>query len=223
MKRFWLCATGVFASLGVVVAAPIACPTGASLATLIALPTTGPNAGCQSQDKIFSNFTYSPLTGGVSASNITAGLVFQQVGGNTDIHGWNFIPTVGSWATGFTLSFTISVAPGNPGTVIFASKDQIDSGLVPNNVVMTDIQTGVGTLTTRGLTTAAETLQVSYPGLQSITTTSTATIAGGNGLLSFEQEWFESIGSSTPEPAAMFLVGTGILGLSLLRRRKHSA
>jgi hypothetical protein len=213
----------VFASLGVVVAAPIACPTGASLATLIALPTTGPNAGCQSQDKIFSNFAYSPLTGGVSASNITAGLVFQQVGGTTDIHGWNFIPTVGSWGTGFTLSFTISVATGNPGVSIFASKDQIDTGLVPNNIVMTDIQTGVGTLTTTGASTAAETLQVSYPGLQSITTTSTATITGGNGLLSLEQEWFENIASSTPEPAAMFLVGTGLLGLSLLRRRKHSA
>ncbi len=220
MNRFTLYATGVLASVGIAFAAPIACPTDATLATLIALPTTGPNAGCQSQDKIFSGFTY---TGGgtVTAADINAGLVFQQPGGNTDIHGWNFIPAGGSWTTGFTLSFTISVAPGNPDVSIFASKDQIDTGLVPNGIVMSDVQTGVGTLTTLGLTTAQETLQVSYPSMQSVSATSTATIPTGDGLLSFEQEWFENTASSVPEPSAMFLLGTGLLGVSLLRLRLH--
>jgi len=219
-RLFLLYATGVFASVGVMAGAPIACPTGVTLATLIALPTTGPDAGCQSQDKIFSDFVYTPLAGGTSASNITAGLVFQQPSSSTDIHGWNFIPTSGSWTTGFTLSFTISVAPGFPNVSIFASKDQIDSGFVPNGVVLTDIQTGVGTLTTNGTTTGNETLQVSYPGLQSITTTATATVPTGDTLLSFEQEWFEHT-AGVPEPAAMFLVGTGLLGLSLLRLRRQ--
>ena len=218
MRKLSLLAMGVFASVGVMLAAPIACPTGVSLATLIALPTTGPDAGCQSQDKIFSNFSYSPLAGGVAASNVKVGLVFQQIGGNTDIHGWNFIPNVGSWSAGFTLSFTISVVPGNPGIVIRTSKDQIDTGLLPNGVVMRDIQTGVGTLTTQGLA-GLETTQVSYGGTQSITTTSTATIPNGSGLLSFEQEWFEQV--PVPEPAATLMVGSGLLSLGLLRLRRQ--
>jgi hypothetical protein len=222
MSKFLTLAIGVFALAGVMPATPIACPSGGSLAVLIALPTTGPDAGCQSQDKIFSNFAYDPLGGSVSASNITAGLVFQQPGGNTDIHGWNFIPTVGSWATGFTLSFTISIAPGNPNVSIFASKDQIDSGLLPNGVVMTDVQTGVGTLTTTGVA-GSETLQVSYPGLQSITTSSAATIPTGSGLLSFEQEWFESTANATPEPITMLLAGAGLLCLGFLQRRPRKA
>ncbi len=219
MSRFTLYATGVLASVGIAFAAPIACPTGVTLATLIALPTTGPNAGCQSQDKIFSGFTYTG-GGAITAADINVGLVFQQPSSNTDIHGWNFIPVGGSWSTGFTLSYTISVAPGNPNTSIFASKDQIDTGLVPNGIVLTDVQTGVGTLMPVGAL-GQETKQVTYSGLQSITTTSTATIPTGTGLLSLEQEWFENTASSVPEPAAMFLLGTGLLGVSLLRRRLH--
>jgi len=219
MSRFLLYATGVFASVGVMFAAPIACPTGVSLATLIALPTAGANAGCQSQDKVFSDFTYSTGAGGVSAANVMAGLVLQT-GGSTDIHGWNFIPSVGSWATGFTISFTISVAPGNPNLTIFASKDQIDTGFVPNGIVMTDVQTGVGTLKMVGIL-GEETAQVLYPGITSITTTSTVIVPSGDGLLSYEQEWFETTAATAPEPAAMFLAGVGILGLSLLRRRRH--
>ena len=114
------------------------------------------------------------------------------------------------------------MAPGNPNVSIFTSKDQIDSGLVPNGVVVTDIQTGVGTLTTLGVL-GQETAQVAYPGLQSITTTSTASIPAGNGLLSFEQEWFERTASSVPEPAGMSLIGAGLLGLSLLRLRRRKA
>jgi len=222
MSKFLLYSGVVFAAVGVMPAAPIACPTGAvPLATLVALPTTGADAGCQSQDKIFSDFVYTPLTGGTVASAITAVLVFEQPGSGTDIHGWDFTPTTGSWTTGFTLSFTISVAPGFPDVSIFASKDQIDSGLVPNGLVMSDIQTGVGTLVTNGTSTALETEQVMYSGVQSITTTSTADIPSGDTLLSFGQEWFEHT-DAVPEPAPMFLVGAGLLGLRLfgLRRRR---
>ncbi len=219
MWRFTLYAAGMLASVGIVFAAPIACPANATLATLIALPTTGPNAGCQSQDKIFSSFAYSG-GGGVAATDVLAGLVLQQAGG-TDIHGWVFVPADGTWTTGFTLSYTISVAPGNPGLVIFASKDQIDSGFLPNGIVMTDVQTGVGTLTTKG-GLGLETTQVLYPGLTSVTTVATAVIPAGNGLLSLEQEWFEeTVAATVPEPAAMFLVGAGLVGLSLLRRHQR--
>jgi hypothetical protein len=219
MSRFTLYATGVLASVGIVFGAPIACPTNATLATLIALPTTGPNAGCQSQDKIFSNFAYSG-GGTVASTDVLAGLVFQKAGVTTDIHGWNFLPAGGTWTAGFTLSYTISVAPGNPNVAIFASKDQIDSGFVPNGVLMTDVQTGVGTLTMQGMP-GLETTQVLYPGLQSVSTVATAVIPSGNGLLSLEQEWFETTVATAPEPAAMFLAGVGLVGLSLLRRRKR--
>jgi hypothetical protein len=87
---------------------------------------------------------------------------------------------------------------------------------------MTDVQTGVGTLTTTGVA-GSETLQVSYPGLQSITTSSAATIPTGSGLLSFEQEWFESTANATPEPITMLLAGAGLLCLGFLQRRPRKA
>ncbi len=220
MRTFTLYAVGMLASAGIVFSAPIACPTNATLATLIALPTTGPDAGCQSQDKIFSDFAYTG-GGGITATDVLAGLVFQHAGVSTDIHGWNFIPAGGTWTVGFTLSFTIAIAPGNPNLSIFASKDQIDSGFVPNRVVVTDVQTGVGTLTMDGLP-GLETTQVLYPGLQSVSTVATAVIPSGSGLLSLEQEWFEKTAVATvPEPAPMFLLGVGLVGLSMLHRRQR--
>ena len=87
---------------------------------------------------------------------------------------------------------------------------------------MSDMQTGVGTMTTNGTTTGLETLQMTYPGMQSITTTATATVPAGDTLLSFEQEWFEYTAAAVPEPMAMFAVGAGLLGLSLLRLRRRS-
>jgi PEP-CTERM motif len=213
MSRFLVLTLIVFAAAAVLPATPVTCPTTATLADLIAIGT------CQSQDKIFSAFAYSG-GGDVTANDINANLVLQ-IGSSQDIHGWSFIPTTG-WDTGFNLSFTIAVAPGNPGAAIVASKDQMNSGFVPNGVTIADTQTGVtpSPLMLTGTATGETVFSNPYD-LQTISTVSAVTIARSANLESYEQDWFEHL-SSAPEPAAFFLIGSGLLGLGFLGRRRVS-
>ena len=211
MSRFIVLIVIVFAAVAVLPAAVIDCtsPTLVFVSDLVTLGATG----CQSQDKIFSNFVYTPATGGLPGTSIKTNLVIQT--GSSDIHGWLFAPNDAAWTLGFTLSYDISVAPGNPLVGIIASKDQINSGSVPNGIVVTDTQTP-GVMTSTG-TFGGETQFISGYNLQTVHTSSVAVIPVGRNLLSFEQDWFE--GSTVPEPVSFVLIGTGLLGLGLLRRR----
>jgi hypothetical protein len=89
------------------------------------------------------------------------------------------------------LSYTVSVFPANPLVTIVTSKDQIDTGWTPNGTSLTDTQS-VGVLTANGLSTANETVQMSYGGVASVTTTSVFTIPTGSLLIKFNQTFFES-------------------------------
>ncbi len=218
MKRFALLIVTVLAAASLMSAAVVPCPTGGqvggltpSLADLIALNAGG---GCQSQDKIFSNFSYNDPSGVVPANLVTVGLVITQ-GLSSDIHGWIFAPSTGSWTSssnGFTIGFTITVASGP--FYIVGSKDQINTGFVPNTSTMTDTQS-MGTINTVGLA-GLESSQLAYPGQLVITTSSKASISGSSLIASYEQDFFQS---SIPEPVTMILIGSGLLGLGFIRRR----
>lgn len=224
MKRVLTVITLVVAASIGLIAAPVPCEEQTTVAALMSL--NGVDGGCIAQDKIFNNFSY---TGGgdVLASDVFAHLILQ-VGPNTqDIHGWDFTPEGGPWITNFTLAFDISIAPGNPLVAIIAAKDQINSGLVPNGVVVTDVQTpntgGAYTIATMGLVNL-ETIQVAVPNATSIRTVSSASFSNPSDLLaSYEQSWFQSqIPGQIPEPFSMSLIGGGLLLLGFRRFRKSA-
>jgi len=222
MKRHLLLPLLACAAASMLDAAPITCPTTATLAQLIAL--SGTDGGCISQDKLFNNFSYT-TAGTTGAADVNATLVFQPGPNSQDIHGWIFAPGSGPWTTGFDLSYTISVVPGT-NVVINAAKDQSNTGLLPNGDVVTDTQTpNTGspmTLTTMGVS-GGETAQVTFPAVTSITTSTVATVGSGNVLASYEQNWFEGPAApSVPEPPGFTygLLGGGFLLLGLMRFRK---
>jgi hypothetical protein len=210
----------VFAAASMLPAAPMPCPTTTTLANLINL--SGAGNGCISQDKIFNDFQY---TGTTAAGDVGAILVFRP-GTSSDIHGWIFAPNTGPWSAGFTLNYDITVAPGNPNVTITNAKDQINSGLLPNADVVMDTQTpnagSPQTMTTMGMM-GGETAQITFTsGVTMVRTASTATVGAGNVLQSYEQDWFESVGTSVPEPSSISygLLGGGLLLLGLMRFKK---
>lgn len=197
------------------------CPLVTTLATLTT--TFGPTSGnqCQSQDKLFSNFFYQAVGSDPIASNVTASLRFQTVG-DIDVHGWGFQPT-NAWTQGFLLSYDIFVIGGSSSkTYIYQSKDQMFT--VPSNNLSTamDYQVGV-TPYPLSMTSGSETVYSTIYNLQTIHTATTATIVGTSNMNSYEQSWFENTGSGVPEPMSFVLIGSGLVGLGLMRRRTRKS
>jgi hypothetical protein len=175
------------------------------------------SSGCTIQDKVFSNFSYSATNPLDAAANIKASAVFNA-GPTTDQHGWTFTNANGLWSAGsFTLSYTISVAPGYPTVTIFQSIDQILDGAIGTALPsITDTQS-VGTLTVNNLTAGNLTASLAYPGVTSVTTSSVATV-GENGLQSYEQDWFEQT-RAVPEPSMLLLLGFGLVSVAGFRKK----
>jgi len=208
-------ALGAVASYG----APIA--SCGSLGNLLAIETAG---SCEVGDKVFSAFSYSAGSGDPGAADVT-------VQGTSSVAGQAFGLQFGSdlstaWVSNFTLSFNISIdqtaCQGFYGAFancyISGTQDQMQGGSAgpSNTAAVTVTHTAGGVINVNALSTSNETGQIL--GLNQSTM---ADSFAGVGSLAFPVTQFgtEVFQGTVPEPMTFSLMGAGLLGLGLLRKR----
>ncbi len=188
---------------------------------------------CEIADKIYSNFSYTTAGADPTAAQINVGIdnnaSISQTGLqiNSNVQGltWD--------SAGFTLSYTVTVDPTacaslyGAGTTctITGAQGQFQGAFTSNSAAMTMGLTPGGTISLNGLSPSNNTANLTL-GSQPVTSTSvliTGTSADTNDPIdSFGLDLYqtETIGpQSVPEPTTFTIVGAGLLGLSLLRRR----
>lgn len=219
MRKLLVLTVILFVAASVVSAAPVACSGLTTLAMLIA--ASGPGNGCNSQGVTFNNFTYTggqPGQTSILAGSVLTSLVTSHLGNNYS-DGFSFNVNNVEWDTGFTISYSITVNGAIPNLFLDRSKDQINSGQVPNGVTTSDQQSlGVSPnpLLTNGFATNNETIQSNQYSLLTNTTTTTVVVPADSNLTSYEQDFY---GTVVPEPVSFVLIGSGLIGLAFLRRR----
>ncbi len=192
-------------------AAPIGCDSLSNLQQYIDQSALG---GCFVQDKLFTNFTYSG-GGSQAASNVQVTATLSELPG-IDVHGFTFVPQR-VWTSGFTLGYTTTVMNPASGTMIVAALDQINLGPVVNaatatstksNGVVYDLGQGPGVTQTS-----------SFPGVTSLGSSTTVSVPSGSFVISLGEQYTQQLGN-VPEPATFGLIGAGLIGLMLVRRKR---
>jgi len=214
MNRLVLSLVGVLALSCGAFAAPAnlpQCPTvGFALSELL---TGSLSTGCYDQDKAYYNFQYS----GGNASGITVSIGTTPIG-PIDQHTVNFQSSP-AWLTPFTLNYIIEVIDPNPSEVIYyAALGMTSTSLpgMPNNSSITEVlDPDVGanvTLVATPVNIAAS--ATSYARLIEV---SNSVNPSGATITQFTNTFFEQV---IPEPGTYAIIGSGLLALALVRRRR---
>jgi hypothetical protein len=200
--------------------AAAACSLSTNIAALIALGSTG----CQIDDKLYDNFSYTPQAGAPVASLVIAN---EDENAAVFLTGWTFTSQTGSFNGNFTLGFTVSVVTTGTGScaacLIVSDTEQILSGTTaPGPQTTSVVLTPGGTVPLNNVVVGNQTAQTLYStGITSLTKlATTGGITTATPLVSFESDIHENMSSSSvPEPATFALLGSGLLGLALIQRR----